>query len=116
LRAVAQADWDRAAGMGEAALLPLGAALADSDAHVREAAAAALGRSGVAAAVGLLIGALADKDARVGRAAATGLGRLGTDAQAAIGPLTALRDAADEKLAKAAAEALEKIRRAGATA
>jgi HEAT repeat protein len=81
---------------------------------VRLTAAEALGRCGVAAAVPLLIGALGDRETRVGRAAATGLGRLGSEAQTAVAPLTALRDSPDDKLAKAAAEALEKIRRAGA--
>jgi len=112
LRAVAQLEWDRAASLGAAAVEPLGAALQDADAHVRESAAEALGRTGDASVVSLLVAALGDKDVRVQRAAANGLGRLGADAKAAVEPLGTAAQSSDDKLAKAAADAAERIRKA----
>jgi HEAT repeat protein len=116
LRAVALLEWDRAAALGAPAVEALTAAVADADGHVREAAAEALGRCGDPAAVALLVGALGDKDPRVQRAAAIGLGRLGGDAQSALGPLASLAQVGDDKLAKAATEAAERIRRSVAPA
>jgi HEAT repeat protein len=73
---------------------------------VREAAAAALGRIGDAAAVPGLLAALRDESWQVREAAAEALGEIG--APAVPGLLAALRDA-EEDVREAAAKALEQI-------
>jgi len=87
-----------------------------SDAHVRESAAEAFGRVSDPAAVAALVAALKDKDPRVQRAAAVSLGRLGAEAREALDALAAVSGATDDKLAKAATEAADRIRRATALA
>jgi len=108
-------EWDRAAAFGTAAVPALTAAIGDGEAHVRESAAEALGRTRAASAVTLLVAALRDKEPRVQRAAAIGLGRFGAEAKEAVEPLTRAASASDDKLARAASDAAEKIRKAAET-
>jgi hypothetical protein len=81
--------------IGAAAVLPLCAALRDTDLHTRCGAAGALGDIGAGAklAIPALTEALADKDACMRRMAVYSLGQIGTLAQKAEGALqAALKD------------------------
>jgi hypothetical protein len=84
----------------------------DSDANVRRAAAAALGKIAPEAdkTVPVLTEALKDKSVIVKMAAATSLGQFGEDAKSALPALRELaKDKADKKLSQAAIAAIKVI-------
>ncbi len=81
--AIVLQQWDRVVSLGPAAVEPLVAALADDEADLRQAAAAALGRIRSRRAVEPLAAALRDRDRAVRVAAAAALEGIGWSALAA---------------------------------
>lgn len=106
-RHVALGEFEKAAGLGSAAVDPLAVALKDGLYHQRQAIVELLSHIGDARTVKLLMGALQDEDSNVRLCAIEALARMG-EAEAVPAVIAALQDQ-DARVRAEAAEALSKF-------